>query len=382
MAFMQILFQSVVLVFCFLFLLQARIRALEVQLAAAHASRRSLLGSLCSPPASPPQHAGSPCSEHSIDEDPQDGIATPARLRTESSCDADLSHGSFGDVGVQPSAASSLHNKENASRNAAANGHGSSRAEQACKEKWDDERSELLSLLERLQGQLEARAEQHAATADDSHTARMRSEQQPGCADDGTEGCSQPRVGTPVAAQHQQQQHVPGRAASSPSSSGEASFDSAGGGADGASPTVAAHHMTESPLPSMSAARSGAPSPASVRQQRSASPAASPASEKRPAGAGGQTPVSHAQATEHVPAAHQVSSMQSQPGQHEHQKHKLSSSGSRTLEAFFGRSPSEAAAAAAPAAAAIGQATAAEQQRLQQAEMRAAELEVRRQRSD
>ena len=74
--------------------------------------------------------------------------------------------------------------------------------------------------------------------------------------------------------------------------------------------------------------------------------------------------------------------MQSQPGQHEHQKHKLSSSGSRTLEAFFGRSPSEAAAAAAPAAAAIGQATAAEQQRLQQAEMRAAELEVRRQRSD
>ncbi|KAL4425786.1 hypothetical protein ABPG75_009802 [Micractinium tetrahymenae] len=356
---------------------EARMQALEAQLAAARASRRGLLGSLCSPPASPPQHAGSPCSDGSVDEGPQDGIATPSGLRPESSWDAGLLGGSSENVTPEPSAASPRPNKENASVNAAGTARGSSRARQACKEEWDEERSELLSLLERLQGQLEARAEQQAVAADDSPAPVHGPAGHSVPAHDSAAPCCQPPVGTPVAAQRQQQA-VPGPSASSPSSgsSAEASFESVAEGADGGPPTVVAHHMAESPLPPPSASRSGAPSPPSARPQRPA-PGASPAAEAQQAGGGEPTPASRAPASEPVPAQQQSSAKQEQPERQQQQQHpKLSSSGGRTLDAFFGHSPSDTAAATAPARAAAAQAAAKEQERLQQAEQRAAELEA------
>lgn len=361
---------------CLVHRLQRRIQALAMQLALARASRHGLQGSLCSPPASPRQ-AGSPCSERTSKDGPQDGIATPTGLQPASSQDASLPTSSLGRIAREPSAPSPLPNKENASGNAETGNCGSRSARRACKEEWDEERSELLSLLERLQGQLEARAGQQAATADGTPTAPLHSKEQARCAEDCTEGCSKLPVGTPVAAQKQQQQHVPGLAVSSPSSgsSAKASFDSAGEGADGASPTVMAHHMADSPGLPTSPARSSAPSPPSVRPQRSA-PDTSPGREAWQAGSE-QTPASRAPASEPVPATQQGCAMQGQPARVAQQRHKLSSSGGRTLDAFFGRSPSEAEAAVAPATAAARQAAGDEQERLQQAEQRAAELEVR-----
>lgn len=352
--------------------MQARIHALETQLASVRALRHGGPGSLRSPPLSAPRYAGS-IYKHGIVEGPQDGVATQSGVHPESDSDAGLPGGSFVDAAPKQSAPCSLPNKENTSGNTAASKHGTSRARQACKEEWDEERSELLSLLERLQAQLEAHAQHQAATAHDSPVAPMHGQNQPVCAGDDREPCSQLPVSTPVAAQ--QQQHESDIAVSSPSigTTTEASFDSPGRGADAASPAAVAHHMMQSPLLPTSASRSGAPSPPSVRPLRHA--AAPPAAETWQAGSGEPTPSSQAFTSEPVPQ--QDSTRQNPPEEHAHQQHKVPGSGRRTLDAFFGRSRSEVEAAAGRATAA-GQAVAEENSRLQQAEQRAAELEVGR----
>ena len=252
---------------------------------------------------------------------------------------------------------------------------------------WDEERSELLSLLERLQDQLSAHAELTASARRGSRPPQRRAEPPPSpFSQPHFEGQGEQRGEAVAAADEQAPTAEPaafapasGRRGGRAASNLEASFDSVSGSAasDGAStasskeedvaggsPTVAAHPLFDSPLPPESVARSGAPSPPSVRPPR---PAAAeqqedeeqPTPSSGPAAAAGSPAHAEEQCGQPVPHA------------------RSSASGSQTLEAFLsppmGSSPVPEAAFTASAPPQAG----AEQQRLQQAEQRAAELEVR-----
>lgn len=408
--------------------MQAHIRALEVQLQAAQAANlRPASDTLHSPPSSPPQpgHASPAASSSGTAEgqaleaeDSEQSVAGPA--------------GSNAGTPAQPSS-SPQPNKENA--NLGGNGRqgdgtsgggggfgGSNRGQQAKappKGQWDAERSELLTLLERLQDQLSTHAEQQqqaaATAATPGHAAggrnsmpRRKAAADGGCAPPpspfcqplhGEAGGAEQRSAACTSPKHTaaftpQSHHggsedgscqpAGGQRAGGAASNLQASFESVSGGssgvseptaspchspgytAEGGSPAVNAHHhiAADSPTTQRSARRSSAPSPPSVRQQWAPAPA-SPAGEHTPSSA--------------TPAAEGVAPVSSQaqffPAEQQPQKPqprcKTPGGSGHTMEAFLGASPGS----SAPLPSSTPSAEQAE--RLQQAEQRAADLEVR-----
>lgn len=376
------------------FVLQARIRSLQAQLRAAQAG--AAVGQLRSPPPSPPAHsqpaspAGScgagetvPCEPH-----PEHSQQSPPYS----------SSGMAGSPGFTSQHASPLPDKENQGGNWSP-GVGGRRQQGGSKTaQWDEERSELLNLLERLQDQLAAHAElaasarrssrppqrQHAAPppspfcqpqfgGEDEEDAEVAAAAATAAEEGATAdavpcGSGEPAAFTPATAQRSS------RAASKL----EASFDSVSGssaaseeasaeqvGVEGTSPTVAAHPVFDSPLPPESLARSGAPSPPSVRPPRAAG------AEQQQQQGEEQTPSSR-------PTASAVASLEEgeEPQGQPIPRARSSAGASQTLEAFL--SPPTGSSPVVNAAQCSGSSleATAEQQRLQQAEQRAAELEV------
>ncbi len=377
-------------------LLQARIRSLEAQLRAAQAC--AAVGQLRSPPPSPPTRS-SPASP--ADSCHAGGAAArephPEHIQRSPPCSSSSTAGS---PGPTPQQASPLPDKENQGGNWP-RGDFSKRQQAGNKAaQWDEERSELLSLLERLQDQLSAHAELAASArrssrppqrphatpppspfcqaqfagqdAEDAEVAAAAAlapaaEAAQEAAEAGAAPCGsgEPAACMPATAQRSS------RAASNL----EASFDSVDGsstaseeasaadvGAEGGSPAVAAHPVFDSPLPPESVARSGAPSPPSVR------PPWSPAAEQQQGE--GQTPNSRPSA-----AAGSLEEAAEEHGQ-PILRARSSAGASQTLEAFLSPPAGSSPIACAAPLSSAGMQQCAEQQRLQQAEQRAAELEV------
>lgn len=372
-----------------LLLPQARVGVLKAQLRAAQGGSRAegAVGQLRSPPPSPAATAGgaSPATAAQPGASPAASASSAEEdLRAEASAQSAYSDpaAEYSGRGQPPQPA----DKENVG----GNGSSSSRPRQAAKAPWDDERSELLSLLERLQGQLSVHAEQQASGATPrKQQQQQRPKQQRQAAADG----SRAPATSPFASQPPEQERQRGsspsgarpgsRAAANLEPSFESTVSGSGGSgsgspagssrsaeSDGGSPAVAAHHFSAdsplpplplpadsplppvtdgSPLPPHSCARSGAPSPPSVRPMRR------PVSAEQPPGASPQS------------SAGVGGSPSKQQKQH------VQRGASATMEAFL--SPPVQCDSPAPASAGA-QPSRDEQQRLQQAERRAAELEV------
>ena len=358
------------------------------------------MGQLRSPPPSPPAHSGPASPAGSCGA----GEAVPCEPHLEHSQQSPpySTSGVADSPGATPQQASPAPDKENQGSNWSP-GDTSKRQQAGHKAaQWDEERLELLNLLERLQDQLSAHAElaasarkssrppqrQHAAPppspfcqrhfaeqeVEDGETAASAVVDEAAEAGEAAEGGAMPcGSGEPTA-------FSPATAQRSNRAAGnlQASFDSVGGsstaseepsseevGAEGGSPAVAAHPVFDSPLPPESVARSGAPSPPSVRPPQSEIAGAQQQGEE-------QTPSSRPAA---APASlEEAVEQEGQPIP----RARSSAGASQTLEAFLsppaGSSP---VAYGAPPGSANLPATA-EQQRLLQAEQRAAELEVGR----
>jgi hypothetical protein len=383
--------------------MQARIRALQEQLQAAQAAaNQGPPGSPHSPPSSPPPQTGHASPAGSTNtaegqllgaEDSEQSVAGPASSNA---------------VTPERPGSSPLPNKENA--NVGGNsgqgngGAGSSRGQRVpAKGQWDAERSELLTLLERLQDQLSTHAEQQSAAAGGRSATPQRKAAavgssapppspfcQPlhGEAEQEELWTSPPHTAAPTPSSQaggsgdERCQSGGGLRAGGPPSNLQASFESVSGGSsgvseptaspchspgyttEGGSPTMMAHHhmAADSPTTERSARRSDAPSPPSVRQQRPPA-AASPADEP--------TPCSAAQpAEEGASAAKQPHPADQQAQQQPQRRPKMPTGSGHTMEAFLGPSPggSGILPAATPSAE--------QADRLQQAEQRAADLEV------
>ncbi|PRW59069.1 Chaperone dnaJ isoform B [Chlorella sorokiniana] len=379
---------------------EARIRSLEAQLRAVQAG--AAVGRLRSPPPSPPTHSGAASPADSCGA----GEAVPCEPHPEVSQQSPPygTSGAAGSPGLSPQQASPQPDKENQGGNWSP--AGTSRRQQAGSKaaQWDEERSELLSLLERLQDQLSAHAElaasarrgsrppqrQHATPPpspfcqplfdghDEEEAGLAAAAEEDTAAEEADEAggmpqCSgEPTAYTPATAQR----------SSRATSNLEASFDSASGssgpaseepsaeevGAGGSSPAVAAHPVFDSPLPPESVARSGAPSPPSVR------PAQSPAADEQRQGEE-QTPSSRP-ATSAASLEEAAEEQQGQPIP----RARSSAGGSQTLETFLSPPAGSSPVACAVPTSSAGLQASAQQQRLQQAEQRAAELEAELQR--
>lgn len=355
------------------------------------------MGQLRSPPPSPPAHSGpaSPVGSFGA------GEAVPCEPQLEHSQQSPpySSSGAADSPGATPQQASPAPDKENQGSNWSP-GDTSKRQQTGHKAaQWDEERLELLNLLERLQDQLSAHAElassarksnrppqwqqaapppspfcqpQRAEDREDEEAAAAAVVDEAAETGEAAEGGAMPcGSGEPTACS-------PATAQRSSRAAGnlQASFDSVGGsstaseelsseevGAEGGSPAVAAHPVFDSPLPPESVARSGAPSPPSVRPPQLEVAGAQHQGEE-------QTPSSRPAA-----AAASLEEAVEQEGQ-PIPRARSSAGASQTLEAFLsppaGSSPL---AYGAPPSSSNLPSTA-EQQRLQQAEQRAAELEV------
>lgn len=344
---------------------------------------QGMAGQLRSPPPSPLAHAYSASPAGSASSvDAHDLLSEGS----ERSAD-DVMQGGSG-AGT-PGNASPGTDKENACL--AGNG-GGRQARRPAKAQWDEERSELLSLLERLQDQLSVHAEQQASASKCERGPQRRQQGTPrGRAAPPPSPFSQPlgNAGTteeqlwqpqpppevvgeqqtpmPPTASQERQASPAGRRSSGAAGNLSASFDRVSGDSaeststaeseevEGGSPAITSHHpgFSDSPLPLHSATRSGAPSPPSVRQQR-------PSEEQAPCAADDCAD----------DAPEQLQQRWSARG-------CSSAGGSQTLEAFLsppGCSPTP---ATEPPCSSSSAQDAAKQQRLLQAEQRAAELEVR-----
>lgn len=346
------------------------------------------MGQLRSPPPSPPLHAGafSATATEPAGSSPAASASSAEAQQLQSEDSEQAAYGGVDSTAATPQrtgadASPPALNKENA--NLAGNTSAQQGRRQHDKELWDDERSELLNLLERLQDQLSTHAEQQAAGSHQGTTPRQQATPgggggqapppspfcQPMYGEEqaGEEGEEHASAAAHCASKERQPAAAGGRRGSRAASNLETSFAGVSGDSlpsaeassdcaesdavEGSSPAVVAHHMADSPLPTPhSTTRSNAPSPPSVRQP------VRPADEEAPTAA------------------------TSGPGAVDEgirQQRSASASGSQKLEAFLsppsGCRPTPTAAPAAPGSAQAEE----EQQRLLQAEQRTAQLEVR-----